>query len=283
MADYPALPLWTDASLADTGHLTFEEHGAYLRLLILMWRAPECRVPNDPAWIARHLQIDAETYDRVVAPVVAEFCKNSGNFLTQKRLKKERAYLLRQSKLQSARRKSLNSKKTPPNPMPTAGHNPVAPPHPHPHPHHLSKKENNSSSIDTPTPAREPAAAADLDRLWTEVGKRVLDLVGDSVKPLHAGRVRQWLADGCDPDLDIYPTVERLMARRGGDPPGNLSYFEQAVADAKASRLKPMPAGNGANAGGGGEQPQRYRNLTRGFDDDPDPWEIPENLQRGAK
>lgn len=32
MAEFPALPLWTDAYIGDTAHLTNEEHGVYLRL-----------------------------------------------------------------------------------------------------------------------------------------------------------------------------------------------------------------------------------------------------------
>ncbi len=47
MADFPALPLFTDAYLADCSHLSDAEHGRYLRLLMLVWLSPECRVPND--------------------------------------------------------------------------------------------------------------------------------------------------------------------------------------------------------------------------------------------
>jgi hypothetical protein len=44
LAEFPALPLFTDAILADTAHLSHEEFGAYMRILILMWRTPECRI-----------------------------------------------------------------------------------------------------------------------------------------------------------------------------------------------------------------------------------------------
>lgn len=54
MAQFPMFPLWTDAYLADTTHLTTFEHGAYLLLLISMWRAKGCRLPDNDKLLARY-------------------------------------------------------------------------------------------------------------------------------------------------------------------------------------------------------------------------------------
>jgi uncharacterized protein YdaU (DUF1376 family) len=69
------MPLYCGDYEADTAHLTIEEDGAYMRLLRLCWRSPGCCVPNDPAWIMRKMRVDAETYERTVAPIIDEFFK----------------------------------------------------------------------------------------------------------------------------------------------------------------------------------------------------------------
>lgn len=56
------------------------------------------------------------------------------------------------------------------------------------------------------------------------------------------GRIEQWLANGWDAGKDIIPTVKRLMGKRK-EPPGNLKYFERAIADAYATRTAPLPEG----------------------------------------
>jgi uncharacterized protein YdaU (DUF1376 family) len=71
----PYMPLYCGDYEADTAHLTIEEDGAYMRLLRLCWRSPGCCVPNDPAWIMRKMRVDAETYERTVAPIISEFFK----------------------------------------------------------------------------------------------------------------------------------------------------------------------------------------------------------------
>ena len=145
MADYPALPLWTDAYLADTTHLTIVEHGAYILLLMHAWRTPECRLPADEKWIARKLGCSAESYRETVVPVLEEFWKNDGNFWKQKRLTRERRYLEKKSAAQSARAKSRwnNEKDVCQDDAAThqSGNAETMPPHPHPHPHPQDKKD----------------------------------------------------------------------------------------------------------------------------------------------
>lgn len=89
MAEFPALPLWTDALLADAGHLSDAAFGCYLKVLILMWRTPGCRVPNDLNWITERLPLSDEA---LIKKLLTDFCQNDGNWFTQKRLQKEFNY-----------------------------------------------------------------------------------------------------------------------------------------------------------------------------------------------
>jgi uncharacterized protein YdaU (DUF1376 family) len=89
MADFPALPLFTDAYLADAGHLSEVEHGRYLLMLMLMWRSPGCRFPNDDNWLAHRFRKTVEQVKAELRPLIAEFMQCDGNWITQKRLLKE--------------------------------------------------------------------------------------------------------------------------------------------------------------------------------------------------
>ncbi|KKM90285.1 hypothetical protein LCGC14_1240160 [marine sediment metagenome] len=89
MARFPALPLWIDALSMDTDHLTNEEFGIYMRLIILMWGSPDCRIPNDDKWLAKHFHLSIEQIEEKVRPIIKEFCKTTRQFLTQGRLKDE--------------------------------------------------------------------------------------------------------------------------------------------------------------------------------------------------
>lgn len=97
LAEFPALPLWTDAYLADTNHLTDAERGRYDLLLIHLWRAPNQRLPNDNAWLARKFQRSVEAIEIEIRPIVQEFCKVDGNWIYQKRLTAEWSYVKRLS------------------------------------------------------------------------------------------------------------------------------------------------------------------------------------------
>lgn len=106
MAEFPALPLWTDAYIADCSHLSFAEHGAYLSLLLIMWRSPECRIPDDDEWIMRKLRCNADAMRTHVRSVMREFCETDAGWVTQKRLRKEWAWCRDKRKKNSEAAKS---------------------------------------------------------------------------------------------------------------------------------------------------------------------------------
>jgi uncharacterized protein YdaU (DUF1376 family) len=107
--------LWTDAWIADTHHLTVELRGAYMDLLILMWRTPGCRVPNNDHWLAHHLGYTPNQVATLVRPLIAEFgtLVAGADFVAQKRLQREFAVAhARKEKAASAIRSRWAKKKT---------------------------------------------------------------------------------------------------------------------------------------------------------------------------
>jgi uncharacterized protein YdaU (DUF1376 family) len=92
MAEFPALPLWTDAYLADTIHLNNRESGAYLHLLMAAWRLPNGELPNDHALLARYARCTSSEWLYVKGKVMPFFTLVNGKFI-QKRLERERAFV----------------------------------------------------------------------------------------------------------------------------------------------------------------------------------------------
>jgi len=99
MAEFPAFPLWTDAYLADTHHLTTIEHGAYLLLLVAMWRNKGF-LPNDDRQLAKFAHLNVQQWHRM-KPTIMEFFKVHGENLSQGRLSDELAYVREHSKKQA--------------------------------------------------------------------------------------------------------------------------------------------------------------------------------------
>jgi uncharacterized protein YdaU (DUF1376 family) len=94
VAEYPALPIWTDAYLSDTRHLGAIEHGAYLLLLMEAWRRPNCDLPDDDLLLSRLAMLSTDEWARV-KHIIMPFWKLDRRSKTwsQKRLKKERMYV----------------------------------------------------------------------------------------------------------------------------------------------------------------------------------------------
>jgi uncharacterized protein YdaU (DUF1376 family) len=99
MAEFPALPLWTDAYLGDTTHLTTIEHGAYLLLLMAMWRA-NGSLPDDDRMLARYTKLTAGQWARI-APTVRPFFRSENGRISQGRLTDELKHVRQHSTKQS--------------------------------------------------------------------------------------------------------------------------------------------------------------------------------------
>lgn len=93
MAEYPALPLFTDAYMADTRHLTAAQHGAYLLLLMTAWRMPDCRLPDDDLFLSRCASMDMRTWKLQKDKIMAFWKKDDLQKWYQPRLLDERKYV----------------------------------------------------------------------------------------------------------------------------------------------------------------------------------------------
>ncbi len=103
MARFPDLRFWIDAWALDTKHLNYEETGIYITLIIMMWSHPNCRIPNDDKWLARHFRMTPREVEKKLRPLITEFCKKDRRFITQGRLKDEWDYRMRNSDNQRTR------------------------------------------------------------------------------------------------------------------------------------------------------------------------------------
>jgi uncharacterized protein YdaU (DUF1376 family) len=88
MAKAPFMPLYTSDYLGDTGHLSTEEHGAYLLILMQMWNAGGA-LPADPSKLARVARCSTKKWLAMQDNVLA-FFNIDGDQITNNRLTKER-------------------------------------------------------------------------------------------------------------------------------------------------------------------------------------------------
>jgi uncharacterized protein YdaU (DUF1376 family) len=109
------MQLYVADYLGDTRHLTTEQHGAYLLLLMTMWRS-EGVLPDDPIKLARIAGLTVSRWHKISADVLAFFTPCEGGF-TQRRLSAELAIAEEKSSKRSqsgkagARAKALKSNK----------------------------------------------------------------------------------------------------------------------------------------------------------------------------
>lgn len=85
------LPLFGSDYLADTRHLSTEEHGAYLLLMMAAWRQDDCDLPADDHKLARIVGLSMRKW-QTIKETILEFWTVENGRIYQGRLRKERGY-----------------------------------------------------------------------------------------------------------------------------------------------------------------------------------------------
>lgn len=212
MAEFPALPLFTDALIADTEHLTNEEFGAYIRLLMIIWRNANCRIPADAEWHMRRLRVNELEYKRLYEPLIKEFFKSDGNFVTQKRLIKEFEYLRSTRTKQSVRAKGRWNK----------------------------EKAPSGGTAPNPTPPTE-TKPVDFKKVIFDEGLRWICAQGDRTPPSTRALIGKWIRDYGEAAVS-----GAIIAAQKASAVNPVAFIEKVLKESKNGKS----IGNSARSGG---------------------------------
>jgi uncharacterized protein YdaU (DUF1376 family) len=255
MAKFPALPLFTDAYLGDTTHLTTIEHGAYLLLLMVAWRSKDTSLPDDDKMLARYARMTPGQWSRI-KPTIEEFFEVRGGNWTQKRLTDEASYVNGKRDAQAAAGRASAAKRK-------GRHDPEA---------ERDQKKNveavrwdcntdiddmnakllenlelgsterevsvNEASTPTPTPLKKEEAPPYPQKYQPQNTpmnpkvREVMDAAGFIALPPDLKLIGDWEGIGADFQRDILPILRRVSSEyRGRTGRGlvNLGFFNLEV------------------------------------------------------
>jgi uncharacterized protein YdaU (DUF1376 family) len=99
MSNQPFMQLYVGDYLADTTHLTTEQHGAYMLLLLTMWRHGG-GLPNEPQKLARIARTTGRKWPAIWAEIEGFFVVEDG-VITNNRLTKEYQKAVSKSELRA--------------------------------------------------------------------------------------------------------------------------------------------------------------------------------------
>ena len=260
MSEQPWMPLYVADYLRDTDHLTIEESGAYLHLLMAMW-ARDGTIPDNDHDNARRLHFRIDKWRRVKERLMPFLARAENGNLTQKRLYNER--LAAQSRIRNARANGAKGGRPPAkiNVLgKPSGSIPVNP-----------DESSRARVCTTTTTKKEVVASAHAREAISEAEENALRLaagaaLNDASPNLFImAEPLRWKAAGMDWQLDVLPAITGAVVRA---PPGRVrdwKYFSDAIAHYHTARTAPMPTRRHAN----GPRPARHTmsDLAREFSD----------------
>jgi uncharacterized protein YdaU (DUF1376 family) len=143
------MPVFTDALLGDTLHLSVDEFGAYCLILFATWRNNGVALPDDDGKMARICRVTIRRWREKLRPALAGFFDVSNQTWRQNRLEKEWKHVAEMTAKQSAKGKASALKRwgtgvtDPPMRLVTVAM-PDDQPNCNPHTHIRKKKENHT-------------------------------------------------------------------------------------------------------------------------------------------
>lgn len=222
----PWMPFYIADYLADTGHLSTLEHGAYMLLIMHYWQ--HSRLPDDESKLARICRMTSAEWSasrETLADLFDDGWKHGRIDAEIERADekyRKRAEAGQRGGKAKANAKQSSSNATENSSIATAGLNQPQP--------HSSNEESYTAD------ARGQALDARMPELYAALG------VADETKApglLSLSAPLQWLRAGCDFDADILPTLRSIAAR--GKRPRAWAYCSDAVFEARDRRLAPAP------------------------------------------
>lgn len=247
MSKAPSMPVFTDALIGDTTHLSIEEFGAYCMILFVTWRNNGQALPDDSVRMARICRVTEKRWTERLRPVLAPFFDLSAGTWRQLRLEKEWLYVEKQRALQSekgkksAEAKALKNKDNDSTAV-DARLQPDANPQPQPQTEPIGSEGGEDSARAHPiTSGVEIIRAFDAERVSAFGAEQARGWPHQSDK-IFAER---WIAAGADVELcrSVFQAVCKQFATTGRQPPASLNFFDQRIANALADRNRPMPEG----------------------------------------
>jgi uncharacterized protein YdaU (DUF1376 family) len=243
MSAAPFMQLYVADYIGDTLHLTTEQHGAYLLLLMAMWRAGGS-LPNEEHKLARIVGLSPARWRRVSGDVLAFFDEINGQ-ITQKRLAAE----IEKAKEKSAKRAEAGSKggiakSLKDNEMAVA--NAIGLPWHSSEPEPDTDKKDINSSPPASTPRAEAGLLAASENGFEKLSAG-FDEAANLLRQAWHNRALEapdmahaaiWLQQGHSV-ATILAVVNAKLATPAGQKAKSLAWFDKAIAEAKPQPSAP--------------------------------------------
>ena len=242
------MPLYVADYLADTGHLTAAEHGAYLMLIMHYWM--HGGLPREEAQLRRIARMSAREWAAARETLAGFFGPDWRHDRIETEIAKSdsKARSRSESGARGARAKSLKTQSV------GVANATILPEQKarqtedfalasSPHTQRDVFSLGSNTSLDDDTDARAGGGrTGDLEaRRWRMIEAGGAALCRQSIEMQPMSEALRWDDAGCDFEMDVLPAIAASAARRRAGTVRSWGYFSGAVFEARDRRLAPVP------------------------------------------